>query len=141
LRIRLGIGSVVGTATVSALGGLINSANAQVNAFATVSASPNAIYSAFAYVEGIGAVTAKGTILGEEWLPVPVGIEAWTPVTVGTETWSEISPSTDIWTLENNPSYVNSGYFVIGYIEDDENFNSTEWTTVTPSNEQWLRQG
>jgi hypothetical protein len=97
------------------------SGNAHVDAFAIVTASPNAILAGFAYVEGIGTVTAKGYIQGEEWTPTPFSSDTWTDSTFSTDTWTAISPSTDTWS--------------------DVTASANTWTEVSPSNDIWLRQG
>jgi hypothetical protein len=122
LRTRLGNTSITGTATVSALGGFTALGSASVEGLATLELpSITVIRQADASINGLGTVTALGTILGEEWTDVPIE----------ENTWSEVSASSDLWTdvpVENNTwSEVSAG--------------SNVWTDSTVGTNKWKRQG
>ena len=46
---------------------------------------------------GVAFVSADGTVLGEEWVAVPVGDEVWTEISAGSEVWLPVPEGTNTW--------------------------------------------
>jgi hypothetical protein len=117
IRERLGAGSILATATVSAIGGVEFEGTGSIECFATVTANPVAIYGAVATVNGITLVNCLGRVLGDNWTDETAGTEAWTGISASTTTWTVETAGSETWT-GTTPTV-------------------TTWSNISSGNSQW----
>lgn len=97
LRVKLGEAEITGSLQLTALGGINAEAFAYIQAFGTISVSPGLIFSGAGAFSGVGTVTARGYIFGEEWSNVPEEVNTWTPVAPESNTWTPVQAGQNTW--------------------------------------------
>lgn len=137
IRVRLSTGSATGVAVVSALGGVEFSAEGSATGRAIVEATAFAIYDSGGSVVGVAFVSADGTVLGEEWVAVPVGNEQWKvrgdgicgPFTL--DQLDIFGGVNDLPFSLDNPIYLRSDFCA----------NAEIWNKKSEGSNTWLRKG
>lgn len=137
IRVRLSTGSATGIATVTALGGVEFSGEGNATGRAIVEATAFAIFDGAGSVVGVAFVSADGTVLGEEWVAVPVGDEQWKVRGDGI-----CGP----FTLDQLDIFggVNELPFSLDdpiYLRSDFCANAEIWNTKSEGSNTWLRKG
>ncbi len=99
IRVRLSAGDAIGEASVSGLGGVEYSGDANLFAYATTEVFGFAIRNTSGDVIGVAFVSADGTVLGEEWALVPADSNVWNDLASGSEVWVPVPEGTNVWLL------------------------------------------
>jgi len=89
--------SILGEGTLSAFGGLEETAVAFVLGSGELIILPSITFSSVAALQATGALSGSGYIYGQEWSDVADETNTWTPVTAGSNTWTPVTAGSNTW--------------------------------------------
>jgi hypothetical protein len=89
--------SIFGEGTLSAFGGLEETAVAFVLGSGELIILPSITFSSVAALQATGALSGSGYIYGQEWSDVAEETNTWTPVTAGSNTWTPVTAGSNTW--------------------------------------------
>ena len=121
IRVQVGDSSASTSASVNAEGGLLATATASLQAFATIpdvtanfevlgTANPQPIATVAVDAEKLGelwgVIEAEGEVWsevadeGESWTVVSAEGESWTPIAASSDTWTNVSAGNESWSSQ-----------------------------------------